>query len=162
MKHKVIKLILWVEDVGSVYICYRECSSIPPSVLPACLPACLPAWPFTAPFSLSMLTPLLSSCYCCWGCFPHPGPGVAWTHTHTQSTHMSTCPQACKHTHTHTVKGQSGFLLSVLQSSPHSSVEHTVQRVRWHLGRYHSHHQPNKQLNGQEHTIWWPRRGQIT
>ena len=52
---------------------------------------------------LSMLTPLLSSCYCCWGCFPHPRPGVVMnTHKYIKSTHMSTCPQACKHTQTHT------------------------------------------------------------
>lgn len=120
------------------------------------------AWPFTA---------LLY-----WACSLHSSPPgtvaedashtlglvLQWTHTHkrthTQSTHMSTCPQACKHTHTHTESRDNlAFCLSVLQSSPHSSVEHTVQRVSWHLGRYHSSYQPNNQLNVQERTVWWPR-----
>lgn len=89
-----------------------------------------------------------------WCCNGH-------THTNTHTRSPPTCPHAHRRVNTHAVKGQSGFLLSVLQPSPHSSVEHTVQRVSWHLGRYHSYYQPNNQLNVQEHTIWWPRRGMI-
>ena len=122
---------------GSFYIC---CTKLFSALL------CSTEHAHSSPLLLLLLLRMLPTPWA-WCCNGH-----TQTHTH-KSTHMSTCPQACKHTHT--IMGQSGFLLSVLQPCPHSSAEHTVQRVSWHLGRYHSFPQPNHQLSVQEHTICW-------
>lgn len=48
-------------------------------------------------------------------------------HTHTQSTHMSTCPQACKHTHTHTHSQRTIWLSCCLSSSPAHTAQLSTQ-----------------------------------
>ncbi len=101
MKHKVIKLLLWVGDVcnvscGSLYICCRECSSIPPSVLPGHSLRCSTEHAHSTPLLLLLLLRMLPTpwAWCCMDTHTK-------THTHTHTHSPPTCPHAHKHVNTH-------------------------------------------------------------
>lgn len=126
MQHKRIKLLLlWVEDVckvssGSLYICCRH------RLCRLAIHCSATEHAHSTPLLLVLLLRMLPTPWA-WCCNGH-------THKRTHTHSPPTCPHAHRHVNTHTnthteSRDNLAFCLSVLQSSPHSSVEHTVQRV---------------------------------